>query len=182
MDYLITFDDGSSAYLEHHGVKGMKWGVRNEETKAKYSASPYSAHRDRRIEKAADRVYKRASEEYTHAQETGKRSKFKEFRTKAAADSYLRATKDSSRKEYNKYVGTGSLAGGAVAGVVGANVGAAIARNTTRGRQLEQQYRSRVAEVRTHALTDVAATRAKVAGSERVSKLLAEKAKRPDVY
>lgn len=36
MDYLITFEDGSSAYLEHHGIKGMKWGVHNEETKVKY--------------------------------------------------------------------------------------------------------------------------------------------------
>lgn len=36
MDYLITFDDGTSAYLEHFGVKGMKWGVHNDETKVKY--------------------------------------------------------------------------------------------------------------------------------------------------
>ena len=39
MDYLITFDDGSSAYLEHYGTKGMKWGVWNDETRAKYGAS-----------------------------------------------------------------------------------------------------------------------------------------------
>ena len=25
MDYLITFEDGSDAYLSHYGVKGMKW-------------------------------------------------------------------------------------------------------------------------------------------------------------
>lgn len=25
MDYLITFEDGSDAYLFHYGVKGMKW-------------------------------------------------------------------------------------------------------------------------------------------------------------
>lgn len=37
MDIIVTFEDGSSAYLEHHGVKGMHWGVRNAETQAKYA-------------------------------------------------------------------------------------------------------------------------------------------------
>ena len=37
MDIRVTFEDGSSAYLEHHGVKGMHWGVRNAETQAKYA-------------------------------------------------------------------------------------------------------------------------------------------------
>lgn len=37
MEYKLTFEDGSSAYLEHHGIKGMKWGVRNAETLAKYA-------------------------------------------------------------------------------------------------------------------------------------------------
>lgn len=31
----FTFEDGSE-YLAHHGVKGMKWGVWNAETRAKY--------------------------------------------------------------------------------------------------------------------------------------------------
>lgn len=36
MEYLLTFEDGSAAYLTHHGVKGMHWGVWNAETKLKY--------------------------------------------------------------------------------------------------------------------------------------------------
>ncbi len=36
MDYKFTFKDGSEA-LVHYGVKGMKWGVQNAETKARYA-------------------------------------------------------------------------------------------------------------------------------------------------
>ena len=35
MDYLIHFEDGSSGYLMHHGVKGMKWGVRKDDSVAR---------------------------------------------------------------------------------------------------------------------------------------------------
>lgn len=37
MEYRLTFADGSEAYLEHHGIKGMKWGVWNAETRARYA-------------------------------------------------------------------------------------------------------------------------------------------------
>lgn len=35
MPYKLTFKDGSDGYLEHFGVKGMHWGVWNEETRAR---------------------------------------------------------------------------------------------------------------------------------------------------
>ena len=41
MAYLVTFEDGSSGYLQHYGVKGMKWGVWNESTRNRYSKSVY---------------------------------------------------------------------------------------------------------------------------------------------
>ena len=34
--FKLTFEDGSDGYLAHHGVQGMKWGVWNAETKARY--------------------------------------------------------------------------------------------------------------------------------------------------
>lgn len=36
MNYLITFDDGSSAFLMHYGIRGMRWGRWNPETQARY--------------------------------------------------------------------------------------------------------------------------------------------------
>ena len=45
MEYLITFEDGSDGYLSHHGVMGMKWGVRNAETQAKYAGGHGRAER-----------------------------------------------------------------------------------------------------------------------------------------
>lgn len=39
MPFLVHFVDGKEAYLSHHGVKGMKWGVWNEETQEKYGSS-----------------------------------------------------------------------------------------------------------------------------------------------
>lgn len=38
MDYLINFNDGSEA-LAHYGVKGMKWGVWNEETRRRHASA-----------------------------------------------------------------------------------------------------------------------------------------------
>lgn len=35
MPYKLTFEDGHSAYLEHFGIKGMHWGVWNDETRAR---------------------------------------------------------------------------------------------------------------------------------------------------
>lgn len=40
MDYKLTFEDGSSAFLSHHGTDGMKWGVWNPDTREKYRANP----------------------------------------------------------------------------------------------------------------------------------------------
>ena len=39
MEYLIHYSDGSEGYLSHHGVKGMKWDVWNDETRARYMKS-----------------------------------------------------------------------------------------------------------------------------------------------
>ena len=55
-DFMTNFDNQRQAYLEHHGVKGMRWGVTNEketsnqETKRK--STPVVAKLARRIHRA----------------------------------------------------------------------------------------------------------------------------------
>jgi hypothetical protein len=44
MAYKLTFEDGSDAFLSHHGVKGMKWGVWNEETRARRFGSSFGSN------------------------------------------------------------------------------------------------------------------------------------------
>ena len=74
MDYILTFEDGSDAYLSHHGIKGMKWGVWNEETKARHTGGKFKQKRD--LEKAANQQYKKdvqkAKEEYKKAKASSK--------------------------------------------------------------------------------------------------------------
>ena len=43
-DYLVTMDTGER-YLAHHGVKGMKWGKWNEETRYRYLGKPTKYYR-----------------------------------------------------------------------------------------------------------------------------------------
>ena len=63
MEYLISFDDGSSAFLAHHGVKGMKWGVWNDETKSKYGGGDSSAKGAKRTIRDLNRLDKRRAVE-----------------------------------------------------------------------------------------------------------------------
>lgn len=57
MDCLIHFKNGTDAYLAHHGVKGMKWGVWNEETKQKKLGSHSSKREVKRAIKESRKAY-----------------------------------------------------------------------------------------------------------------------------
>lgn len=52
-EIIFTFDDGSQA-LMHYGVMGMKWGVRNAETRRKYAGGKG----ERKLAKQQERVNK----------------------------------------------------------------------------------------------------------------------------
>lgn len=55
MYYKLTFDDGSEAYLAHYGVKGMKWGVWNEETRRRHNRN-FSAPRRKLSEYSSEKI------------------------------------------------------------------------------------------------------------------------------
>ena len=67
MDYILTFEDGSDAYLSHHGIKGMKWGVRSAETLAKYGQGGGSKPSKKEVKKAIKNSRK------AYAKQNGKR-------------------------------------------------------------------------------------------------------------
>ena len=69
MDLLFSFSDGSRA-IAHSGVKGMKWGVWNAETAARYKGGP--GHRS--IQRANKKVNKAAKEYETAVNKQGKDS------------------------------------------------------------------------------------------------------------
>ena len=62
--YKLTFEDGSEAYLAHYGVLGMKWGVRNAETKARYSRNS-SAPRQKLSEYSSEKVSETSLKKYS---------------------------------------------------------------------------------------------------------------------
>ena len=69
MDYKLVFEDGSEA-IAHSGVKGMKWGAWNAETRARRTGGAKKTPLEkgyrptqRQVQKASDRLSKAKSEQ-----------------------------------------------------------------------------------------------------------------------
>ena len=95
-DILVTMDDGTSAHLQHYGVKGMKWGVRKERER---HPRKLSARKIRRLSGGDVRNMYEASNKLS--------TKLPDFRspaTKEAKKNLEKATKDLGPDPYESKV------------------------------------------------------------------------------
>ena len=175
MEYKLTFADGSEAYLEHHGVKGMKWGVRNAETLAKYQHSG----RAKRATKSMDKLSQKIEANLWRGNDlkaarysqrlAAKQIKYHSKEAKAGGDAALKGPGSSIRREskaaqeaYNKYnrkVNAVTAAGAVSFGVPGALVARGAAMSTKKNKELARTYNNTLNK---YANTNLAAARAHV--------------------
>lgn len=168
-------------YLAHHGVKGMKWGVRKKDDR--YSDSPYSKRRNTKIQKLTSRMMTNQMA-MREAQSVGNTKVANKALRQINQDTnrYMRATKDPAYTALNKHLNTAGTIGYVVGGIPGAFIGASIAKNTKKGQLLVGSYVSRYSEIQQRLSThEKALTQAH--GKDAVDKALAEMMKkRPDIY
>lgn len=135
--YLLSFEDGTYGYLAHHGIKGMKWGVWNDETRSRYTAGP--GHRS--ITKANKKVDKKSAVYQeavkTHGQDSyqaraaakqlGDAVEKREFRVEKNRPGEGNIDPDRYNElRSNQRVKRSALMGAAIAGPWGAVLGAVV--------------------------------------------------------
>lgn len=74
-DFMTNFDNQRQAYLEHHGVRGMRWGVTNEKEtsnqKTKRKSTPVVVKLARRIHRTDKKTIGSTSKEIRRQMITG---------------------------------------------------------------------------------------------------------------
>lgn len=170
MEYLIHYANGEEAFLAHHGVKGMHWGVRNEDTLAKYNNSRSLDRMRSRIDKQAQKLQGAAYREYnnphvkryagqTRAQARKLTNMQVRYHAKAAklkgekADNVDKTALHIRKAERNINLATG--AGVAAAGVLGGVAAYNIAKSSKQNKKAlakkDEIYRLNLKQVKQEA-------------------------------
>lgn len=170
-----------ATYLAHHGVKGMKWGVRKDD---RYTSSSYSKRRNTAIEKTVSSMLTNQMAVRKAQSEGDSRGAARSWR-KVNKDTqrYLKLTKDPAYNALMKQKRKGTVIGAALGGYPGAIIGNSVASNTKKGQALSAAYAKRYSEVQQHLSDHEKATTMK-AGQAAVAQALVDmmKKQRPDIY
>ena len=134
--YIVTIDQDSPEYLEHFGVLGMHWGVRNSETQRKYNGG--QEHNEARTDIV------KPTKGHTY------QGQFKPFVSKNQAKMLKRAAAGVA-------IGAGLAAGVAVGTKTGALKAVAKygAKKLAGSKQLQQKGQEFAKRVRTNAIKSV---------------------------
>ena len=177
---LAVRPDGS-AYLMHHGVKGMKWGVRKRDER--YSDSPFSKRRNTKIQKLTSRMMTNQMA-MREAQSVGNTKAANKAWQKVNKDTarYMIATKDPAYKNVQRQRRKGLVIGIAAGGAIGGAIGQSVAMSTKKGQALSAEYARRYSEIQQHLSTHEKLL-TQTHGKDAVDKALAKMMKkRPDIY
>lgn len=148
MDYLITMESGEKV-IAHYGIKGMKWGVWNEETRSRYTNSVGAKRAQASIEdqsksliRAVERQMKKPSSTYreVHARREATKLADKEIRYQAKVAKKSGKSPSASERQAlealraqksvrNHTIGGTILGLGVVGGVAGNAIGKHRAKN-----------------------------------------------------
>lgn len=154
--YIVTIDQDSPEYLEHFGVLGMHWGVRNSETQRKYNGG--QEHSEARTDIA------KPTKGHTY------QGQFKPSMSKDQVKMLKRAAAGVA-------IGAGLAAGVAVGAKSGALKAVAKhgAKKLADSRQLQQKGREFAKRVRTNASKSVKTVKSQEGRNELKRKALSRK-------
>ena len=179
-DFMTNFDNQRQAYLEHYGVKGMRWGVINEQepmgqypqgqTDDSYQNRPYSPEEYKEALKQADKI-RRIDQDVAkkHRKEIRKKIVKGVVTTAIVAGIAVAALKSFGKKQLD--VGDKpEMSAGMGLGLIGAKA-------KEFGSDVKTGFNTNIRETRDQKIRDIQAEAARKAAQKASEKYAAQKAK-----